>query len=58
MLEDLNFEQDYWSRTAQGVYKIAHDYNRIMKWLIYYDRFYHDNLNYFELMGSSVESIK
>ena len=38
MLENSDFEQDYWSRTAQGVYKIAHDSNQIMKWICYYDR--------------------
>ena len=33
LLENPDFEQDYWSRTAIGVYKIGHDSNRIMKWL-------------------------
>ena len=52
MLENPDFEQDYWSRTAVGIYKIGHDSIRLMKWLIYYDRSYHDNLKYFDLMGS------
>ena len=46
------FEQDYWSRTAIGIYKVGHDCVRLMKWLIYYDRSYYDNMNYFDLMGS------
>ena len=32
-LENLDFEQDYWSRTSQGVYKIRHDSIRLMKWI-------------------------
>ena len=31
MLENPDFEQDYWSRTAIVVYKNGHDSNRIMK---------------------------
>ena len=52
MLENPNFKQDYWSKIATGVYKIGHDSIRLMKWLIYYDRSYYDNVNYFDLMGS------
>ena len=52
MLENPDFEQDYWSRTAEGNYKIGHDGIRLIKWLIKYDRSYYDNLNYFDLMGS------
>ena len=52
MLENPDFEQNYWSRTAIGVYKIGHDSIRLMKWLISYDRCYYDNLNYFDIMGS------
>ena len=28
-----DFSNDYWSRTAEGVYKIGHDSFRLMKWL-------------------------
>ena len=52
ILENLDFEQEYWSRTDKGFNKIGHDSIRLMKWLIYYDQFYHDNLNCFDLMGS------
>ena len=52
MLENPDFEQDYWSRKGEGVYKIGHDSIRLMKWLIYHDRFYFDIMNYFVLMGS------
>ena len=37
MLENPDFEQDYWSRTSQGGYKVGHDSFRIIKWLAYYD---------------------
>ena len=52
MLENPDFEQDSWSRTAEGIYKIRHDSIKLMKWLIYNDRSYFDNMNYFDLMGS------
>ena len=45
MLENPNFEQDYWSKTAEGIHKNGHDIIRLMKWLIYYDRFYYANMN-------------
>ena len=52
MLENPNFEQNYWSRTAQGVYKISHDSIRLIKWICYYDRSYYESFNYYDLMGS------
>ena len=58
MLKNPDFEQDYWSRTAQGVYKIGHDSIRLMKRICYYDRSYYENINYYVLMGSVVKSLK
>ena len=52
MLEKSEFEQNYWSRTATGIYKIRHDSIRLMKWICYYDRSYHENTNYYDLMAS------
>ena len=52
MLKNPKFEQDFWSRTAIGIHKLGHDCIRLMKWLIFYDRSYYDNMNYFDLMGS------
>ena len=52
VLENPDFEQDHWSRTASGAYKIGHDSIRLIKWLFYYDRSYYDNMNYYDLMGS------
>ena len=52
MLENPDFEQIYWSKTATGVYKIGHDSIRLMKWICYYDRSYYENINYYDLMGS------
>ena len=31
MLEKPDFEQDYWSRTAEGISKVGHDSIRLMK---------------------------
>ena len=52
LLENPNFEENYWSRTAQGVYKIGHDGIPLMKFICYYDRSYYENINYYDLMGS------
>ena len=52
MLENPNFEQNYGSRTAKGIYKIGHDSIRLMTWICYYDRSYYENINYYDLMGS------
>ena len=38
MIRNSDFEQNYWSRTATGIYKIGHDAIRLMKWICYYDR--------------------
>ena len=38
MLEDPDFEQYYWSRTAKGTFKRGQDSIRLMTWLGYYDR--------------------
>ena len=32
MIENPDFEQNFWSRTATGIYKIGHDNIRLMKW--------------------------
>ena len=52
MLEISDFGQDYWSRTAIGIYKNGHDSIRLMKWICYYDRSYYENIKYYDLMGS------
>ena len=45
MLKNPDFEQDYWSRTTEGLYNIGHDGIRLMKWFIYHDRSCYDNKN-------------
>ena len=52
MLEMPDFEQDYCSRTAEGIYEFGHDSIRLMKWICYYDSFFYENINYYYLMGS------
>ena len=52
MLLNPNFEQNYGSRTATGIYKIGHDSIRLMKWICFYDRSFYENINYYDLMGS------
>ena len=56
MLENPDFEQDYYSRTAEGIYKIGHYSVRLMKWLAYYDRSYYEIINYYDMMGSILKS--
>ena len=50
MLENPDFEQNYYSRTAIGFYKIGHDSIRLMRWFAYYDRSYYEKKYYYELM--------
>ena len=52
MCDNPDFEQDLYSRTAVGLYKIRHDSIRLMKWLVYLDRSCYENIRYFEMMGS------
>ena len=52
MIKNPDFEQNYWSRTAKGIYKMGHDSVRLMKFICYYDRSYYENVNYYDLMGS------
>ena len=52
MLKNPNFEQNKYSLTSTGIYKIAHDSVRLMKWICYYDRSFYENVNYYDLMGS------
>ena len=53
MLENPDSEQDYWSRTAESIYKIGHDSIRLMKWICYYDRSYYQIIKFYDLMGSA-----
>ena len=55
MLENPDFKQDYWSRTAIGIYKIGYDSIRKMKWLAFFGTSYHENIIYYDLMGSVLE---
>ena len=52
MLENFDFEQNYWSKTATSIYKIGHDCGRLMKFICYYDRSYYGNINYYDMMVS------
>ena len=52
MIENPDFEQNYWSRTSTGIYKIGHDSIRLMRWIWYYDRSYYENISYYDLMAS------
>ena len=52
MFENLNFEQNKYSITSTGIYKIAHDSFKLMKRKCYYDQSHHENINYYVLMGS------
>ena len=57
MLENPDFEQDYYSRTTKGIYKIGHDSIRLMKWICCYDRSHYEKINYFDLLGSVSKSV-
>ena len=57
MLENPDFEQHHYSKTAISTYKIGHDSIRLLKWLAYYDRSYYVNINYYDLMGKYLNEI-
>ena len=52
MLENPDFEQDYYCRAAEGFFEIGHDINGLVKWLAYYDRSYYEKLKFYDLVGS------
>ena len=52
MLKNPNFEQNKYSITSTGIYKLGFDSIPIMKWLIYFDSTFYENLNCFDLLGS------
>ena len=52
MLENPDFEQNHWSKTAEGICKFGHDSIRLMKRICLYDRSYYENLNFYHLMSS------
>ena len=52
MMENPKFEQNKYSITSTGIYKVGHDSIRLMKGICYYDRFYYENINYYDLMAS------
>ena len=52
MLKNPNFEQNKYSITSTGIYRIGHDSIRLMKWICFFDRSYYENINYYDLMGS------
>ena len=50
MLQKPKFEQEYWSRTAEGNYKTGHYSIRLLKWLTYYNSSYNENICYNDMM--------
>ena len=52
LLNNPNFEQNKYSITSKGIYKIGHDSVRLMRWIFYYDRSYYEKINYYDLMAS------
>ena len=52
MLENPDSEQNRYSITSTGVYKIAHDIIGLMKWICYYDRSHYENIIYYSWMRS------
>ena len=56
MIQNPDFEQDYWSKTAIGIYKTGNDSIRLRKWICYNDRSYYEKINFYDLMGSIVKS--
>ena len=57
MTEKPDFEQNHYSITSTGIYKIGHYSIRLMKWTCYYDRFFYENKNCYDLMGSVLKCL-
>ena len=57
MIRNPDFEQNRYSITSTGFYKIGHESIRLMKWLAYHDRSYYENVNYCDLLGSILKSL-
>ena len=58
MLLNPNFEQNKCSITSTGIYRIAHDGIRLMKWICYYNRSFYESNIYYDLMGSICNHLK
>ena len=50
------FEQNYCSKTANGIYRTGHDVIRILKHMVYFDRSY-GNISRFDLMASVLSGL-
>ena len=57
MLKNPDFEQNKYSVTSTGTYKIGHVSIRLKKWICYYDRSYYENITYYDLMGSVLKRL-
>ena len=57
MLENPDFDQENYARTAIYIYKIGRDLIRLMKWLAYYDRSFYEGTDYYDMMGSILKSL-
>ena len=51
MAKSPNFEQNKYSLTSTGIYKIAHDSIRLIKRICYYGRSYYENIIYYDFLG-------
>ena len=51
MIENPDFEQNYYSKKAADIYETGYDSIRLMRWMAFYDRDY-ENPIYFGLMAS------
>ena len=52
MLEFPDFAQNHYSISSFGICRVVHDSIRILKWICYYDRFFYENIYYYDLLGS------
>ena len=52
MKKNPDFEENYFSETAEWILKYDQHSIRIMKWLCYADRPYYENVNYMVLMAT------
>ena len=58
MKKNHDFEESFYTKTAEGIHKISRYSIQIMKPLCYPDRSYYENVNYFVLMATVLTCLK
>ena len=50
MKENPDFEQNYYSKSSEGIFRTGHDSVRLMKWLDFYGRSCYENIIHYDII--------